>query len=184
MEKAKKANILIYFSIIGIMILSTISHFLFEWTNYNYLVAYISPTNESIFQHIKMFSYTTIIYYFLTFLIFAKRFKLRPQKWIMFPLITILITSTFVVSFYYVFKYAFNYTSMGLDILSFLLGLFISSLICKRYYKNEKFKPIPTLLSIGFTFALIISLVYFDANPAKVDLFYDNENKTYEKVMK
>lgn len=184
MEKAKKANIIIYLSNIGIMILSTISHFLFKWSNYNYLIAYISPTNESIFQHIKMFSYTTILYYFITYLIFARRYKLRPQKWIMFPLITIIITSIFVVSSYYVFKYALNYSSMGLDLLSFILGLFVSSLICKRYYKNEKFKSIPTVLSLTFTFMLIISLVYFDVNPAKVDLFYDNENKTYEKVMK
>lgn len=184
MEKAKKANILIYLSTLVIMILSTISHFLYEWSNYNYLVAYIAPTNESIFQHIKMFSYAIIVYYFVTFLIFAKRYKLRPQKWIMFPLITIVITSMFVVSFYYVFKYAFSYSSMGLDLLAFILGLFISSLICKRFYKYEKFKALPTLLSLTFTFVLIISLVYFDANPAKVDLFYDNINKTYEKVIK
>ena len=38
--------------------------------------------------------------------------------------------------FYYVFKYAFSYSSMGLDLLAFILGLFISSLICKRFYKT------------------------------------------------
>ena len=72
---------------------------------------------------------------------------------------------------------------MGLDILSFILGIFISSLICKRFYKYEKFKALPSAFSLVFTFLLIMSLVYFDVNPAKVDLFYDNENQTYEQVL-
>lgn len=184
MEKRKKVNILFYISTIVIMLMCTLSHFLYKWSNFNYLVAYISPVNESIFQHVKMFCYMIILYYFITYLIFMKKFKISANKYIICPLISIFVTSFIVISLFYVFKYAFNYTSMGLDLLSLILGLFISSLICKNIYHKNIFLHFPMVLSLIFIFMFIICIIYLDLNPIHVDLFYDHVNKTYDKVMK
>ena len=53
MEKEKSIKLYFILSVIVIMALSTLSHFLYQWTNYNSFVGFFSPTNESVFQHLN-----------------------------------------------------------------------------------------------------------------------------------
>ena len=46
------------------LILGTLLHFLYEWTGYNYLVGFISPVNESTWEHLKLLFFPVL---FLSF---------------------------------------------------------------------------------------------------------------------
>lgn len=179
MEKRRKINILFYISSVIIFILSSLSHFLYKWSNYNDFIGIFAPTNESVFQHLKMFFYPTIIYYFVTYFLFVKKYDISANKWYLCPLITVVFTSVVVVCSYYVFRYALNVESMFIDISSLFIGLFTSSLICKHIYNRKKIVKFPSYVTIVLILILTISVAYYDSNPKNVDLFYDNENKTY-----
>ncbi len=42
------------FGIVFTLIIGTLLHFVFEWSGRNFLVAFIAPTNESVFEHLKL----------------------------------------------------------------------------------------------------------------------------------
>ena len=53
----KKERLLIYIGVVVIFLLSVLSHNLYKWTNYNDFIGIFTPTNESIFQHLKIIIY-------------------------------------------------------------------------------------------------------------------------------
>jgi len=55
-----------------ITILSSLNHFTYNYSNNNNIVKYFSPTDESIFQHMKMIVYPYILSMFLYIYIFKK----------------------------------------------------------------------------------------------------------------
>jgi len=182
MERRKKVNILFYASSFVIFGLSALSHFLYKWSGYNGFVGIFAPTNESVFQHLKMFFYPTVLYYFIVFFVFGKKYDMNANKWYIAPLITVLLTSSIVVSMYYTTRFGFNVESMFIDIVSLFLGLFISSIICKSIYKNKRTINFPSYVSVVILLIMTISVAYYDANPKEVDLFYDHQNNTYYEV--
>ena len=86
MKNIIKINRLFYFSTIVIFGLSTIYHFAYKWSGYNDFVGAFTPTNESIFQHIKMIFYTITLYYFITYIIFSKKFDIDGKRYASNPL--------------------------------------------------------------------------------------------------
>lgn len=116
-EKMKsKVNLLFYISSFFIFILSFLNHYMYELTNYNSFVGLFAPVNESIFQHIKMIFYPILFYYVFICFLFLKKYKISINKWFVLPLITMLITSFFIISIYYSFNYGFNIKSTIVDI--------------------------------------------------------------------
>lgn len=182
MELTKKERILIYIGVVVIFLLATLSHNLYKWTNYNDFIGIFTPTNESIFQHLKIIIYPTIFYYLIAYLIFNNKYEIVANKWFLCALITIVLTSLVVIGMYYTFHYGFEIESMIIDIMSLVIGLAISSLICAHIYRfkeNIKFSYIASLILIIF---IAITTSYYDVNPSHVDLFYDHQNHTYERV--
>lgn len=182
MKNEKSIRLAFFLSSIFIFLLSTLSHFAFKWSNYNDFVGFFAPTNESVFQHLKMFFYPIILYYLITFLIFSQKWDIHPNQWFLAPLLSILITSFIVTGTYYMFQYGLNIESMAVDILSLAIGLIVSSIVSYRIYKYNKSLRLPGVISLIFILVLAIGVTYLDTNPQQTDLFYDHENKTNQRV--
>ena len=75
---------------------------------------------------------------------------------------------------------------MFIDIVSLISGLVLSSFLCAHLYYRTKIMNVKVcnpIVILGLL-ALVISISFFDKNPMKVDMFYDNENDTYYSVEK
>ena len=180
----KKLTYVISASSIVIFLLCTLFHFLYKWSGYNKIVGIIAPTNESIFQHIKMIFVPIMLYYLIAFLIFKNKVNMDVNKWAVYPLITFAVTSAIVVLLYYTLNYGFNIESMFLDILTLLIGLVASSIICIRLETSNINFQIPYYISIIVLIVIFGLLVYFNFFPLEINFFYDKENKTYYEVKK
>ena len=184
MEHHKQIKMLYYFSGIIIFLLSTLSHFAYNWSNYNEVVGMFTPTNESIFQHLKMIFFPIVLYYLLTYIFYGRKYNIVLYKWLLSAITTFIVTSTIIVSNYYIFTYGFSISNAFIDISALLIGLFTSSLLCIHLYirtKNHNMKVCNPIVIIGLLL-LVFTISFFDKNPLKVDLFYDNENNTYNEV--
>ncbi|MBQ4060942.1 MAG: hypothetical protein IJD46_02825, partial [Bacilli bacterium] len=62
MKYRKQINVIYYFSSVIIFLLSALSHFMYDWTNNNEFISMFVPTNESIFQHLKMIFFPIVLY--------------------------------------------------------------------------------------------------------------------------
>lgn len=180
----KKLTYIISASSIAIFLLCALFHFIYQWSGYNSIIGAIAPTNESIFQHVKMIFLPIMIFYLVTYLIFKNRLIIDENKWAIYPLITFIITSIIIVIMYYTLKYGFNISSMFLDILSLFIGLVASAVICIRLEISNIDFRIPYYVSIAVLVTIFGLLLYFNYFPLEVNFFYDKVNNTYGPVKK
>lgn len=175
----KKTNFLFILSSFVIFILSTLLHFSYKWSNYNDIIGFFAPINESIFQHLKMFVFPTLIYYVITFIIFNKKYNLDYKRYLLSILITIILTSISILFFYYVLKYGFNISNMFIDIFSFVIGLFLSSMLSLHIYLHKEISSFYFLVYMILLVYILLLIYYLNYNPIKIDLFFDHSSNSY-----
>ena len=169
----------ILISSIIIFIITIPAHFMFGWLPFK-IIALFFPTNESIFQHMKMIF--TSFFLFYLFLIVTRK-KLDYHNLFFSDLISSL---TCIISFliiylpiYIIFGENMIFTFILL-FLSIAFGQFISTYIIKKDdYQNIN------ILSIIIIIIIFVVNAYFTYNPI-IDsmLFYDPKHKTYDIVYK
>ena len=186
MKYKKEIKVIYCFSSVIIMLMSVLSHFMYKWSNYSEFVGMLSPTNESIFQHLKMIFFPIVLYYLITYIVYNRKYDIIFYKWILSAITTFIFTSAIVTSAYYVFTKGLSIESMIVDISALVLGLVLSSFLCAHLYvrsKNQNRKVCNPIV-IASLLLLTFSISFFDKNPMKIDLFFDNENNTYYSVEK
>ncbi|MBE6047503.1 MAG: hypothetical protein E7213_03680 [Clostridium sp.] len=164
---------------IAIFIIATLFHFIFDLCSSCEILGIFFPVNESIFEHLKLSFYPTIVYWIVIFLIFNRDYKLNKYKWFTGMTFSIFTCILFVVCYYYVFHYALNISIKILDILSLLVGsLFGQMLGCHVYNKSsaQKFSLIICIMILILTAVFFANFTFY---PPKLPLFLDISNGTY-----
>lgn len=177
--KTKKIFIFGIFIILGLCV---INHYLFKWTNYSDFIAYIAPTNESLFQHAKMFFYPYVLYYFITYIIFAKKYQINYKIWMFLPLFCFISTFIIVFGTYYLFELLFNLESMIIDIGALIIGIIASNIMAYNIYIRSKRNILSPAVSLVLLVAFSVMFTSFTITPPTNEFFYDKNNNTYQIV--
>ena len=115
---------------IFVIILGTLSHFFYDWSNNNFVVGFFSPVNESTWEHMKL-----VFFPMLLFSLFANS-KLKS----IYPCITssllfgILIGTFLIPIFFYTYTGILGYNVFILDLITFILAVICA--FCKKYYQS------------------------------------------------
>lgn len=169
----------IYFGIFFIGVMSSLIHFLYDFSGKIKLFAVISPTNESVWEHLKLAFLPTLIWWIISYFLFAKKNNVSCNKWFVGTVIAIIIPQIFVMIFYYTYTGAFGFESMVLDILSLFIGIIIAQFIAMNYCKEKDYKDWHFYLAIIIFVALFASYIIFTFNPPHIPLFYDKSKGVY-----
>lgn len=155
------------FSTIFTMILGTLLHFTFEWSNHNSFVALFSAVNESTWEHLKLLFYpmllTTIIGYFYI--------GKNIPNFICAKLIGILTAISFTIIFFYTYTGIlgnnFAFIDISIFFVAVLLGEYVTyKLLLSDFSCNKK-------ISILILALLLIFFTVFTYIPPKIGLFKD-----------
>ena len=158
---------IIFSSVIGVLL-----HFLYEWSNRNFIVSLFSSVNESTWEHLKILFFsmliTTIIGYF--YYKDINNYLCSSFKGILFAMF-------FIVVFFYTYTGVFGISSAFINILSFIISIILGELYAyKNILKNECCnKVIPVILLVF----LVSIFSVFTFNPPHIGLFLDPVTKTY-----
>ena len=129
----KKDNL---YNVLFIFILGSILHFTYKWSNNNFLVGLISPTNESIYSHTKLFILPTFIFYIWFY--HRNKVILKKDKFFSKMIIQLLSSIISMVLIYYTARYGFNIENLWFDITLFLVNIIIGLGISNHYYQYSK----------------------------------------------
>ncbi len=159
------------YSIIGaifVLIVGTISHFLYEWTGNNFLVGLFTPINESIWEHMKLFFFPMLFYSFIM------TTKLNTD----YPCLTsalpmgILIGTALIPVIFYTYTGVLGKDIFLLDIATFVLSVIIAFYIVHKLSLSCKLQNHFILLNC-LVIILIICFLLYTYYPPEIGLFVE-----------
>ena len=162
------------YSWVGIVVVSLLSiplHFVYEWTGENTVAGMFTPINESIWEHLKLVFWPLLFWWMIGFLIFNKKRQLIFTKWITAATASILISMTFIVSWYYTWVYALDTESSIIDIGSLFIAVPIAQLVAIHIYKVIQQRMIYMILSSAILIIFAVAFIWFKFNTPDLNLF-------------
>ncbi len=157
-----------------IIIFGAMLHFTFEWSGNNPFVAVFSAVNESVWEHLKMVFWPTLIFALIEFwplrgkannFVFAK----TAAVYLMIALLpTIFYTYTALIS-----------ESVIIDIGSFFIVALIGQLFSYKLLTIRQFPRWVTWVSLFFFALLTILFIVFTFYQPQIQIFLDPETGRY-----
>ena len=157
---------------IFIIILGTILHFTYAWSNNNTIVGIFSSVNESTWEHLKLIFFPFVITTIIGLYLFCKNYP----NYLCSKTKGLIISLSFIILFFY------TYTGILGSSVTFLnIGSFIFAIILGQYYamKNIIIGNNCNNYSAIVILILLLSFITFTFIPPKIGLFNDPVTNTY-----
>lgn len=160
---------------IGFFVIAFLSaplHFLYDWLGENPIVGSFVPVNESVWEHLKLALWPTLLWWLIGFFVFRKKRPLKQKVWIFASCFSVLLIPFIVVSFFYTMKTGLNLESLLLDILTLYLAIWTGQAAALHVYRytNEPSLIWFTLL-VSLTAIFTLSTIWFTFFPPNLPLF-------------
>ena len=168
-----KKNSLLKYEIIStilIIIIGTILHFTYKWSNNNWLVGIFSAVNESTWEHLKL-----IYYPMLLSILFGKYYyKNQYNNYVCVKTKDMIISIIFTIVFFYTYSGIIGKNYGFINILSYVVSIIVGQIYSYKHINKYCNKKINILLLI-----LLILFIIFTFSPPHINIFLDPVNKTY-----
>ena len=170
-EIKKRAARTAWLSFLLLTVLGTLLHFAFEASGGNTLVGAFVPVNESIWEHLKLILFPSLVIGLLEYLYYGRRFP----SFLGAKVIAILAGMLAIVLGYYTYSGILGRDIPAVDIFLFVLAAALTSYLTLRL-STSKHLPISETVSIRLLLvltAVIILFIYFTFHPPMLELFRD-----------
>ena len=161
----RKRN-LIAFIIIGIV--GTLGHFVYDWSGKNDFLGLFFPISESIWEHLKLLFFPTVIYSVFEYF-FMKR---KPKNYFFATFVSLIFGLFTIVTLYYLYTGVLGKNIGFIDISLFFIGI-VAMLFSKTKIINKKYASgiLPNLVAIAITILLGVLLIVYSYNPPSLGIF-------------
>ncbi len=164
----------------GIVILffvGSVNHFMFELLGKLSFFAFFSPTNESVFEHMKLGLWPMFLYWLLYYLVNRKKHDIAPGLWFGGCLIAVLSSVLMIPLVFYFYTEGLGIHSMVLDILLFFACVAAGQTLGFYYYKYAKGKG--CFISMALIVLVLLSFCILTYFPLKLPIFQDPQTLSY-----
>ena len=153
-----------------VVVLGTLWHFAYDWLGESKYIAFLFLTNESLFEHLKLFFYPVMIVSVIQVLFIEENiglFLMSRLYGALFSLIT-------CVAFFYIYKYSVVKFEDIVFITSYFIIVFLVMFISFNIYNYAKFLP-KYLYWIAYVLALatVIMFIYYSYSPLDNEIFIE-----------
>ncbi len=164
MNSLKSSTIL---GICFVLIIGTLSHFVYEWTGESYITGFFFPVNESTWEHMKLIFFPMLLYSFYM------KWKLQDSyPYIGAPLMAGILAGTVSIPIiYYTYTGILGYHTLVLDILTFVAAVLIAFTATYRLTKSCKAQKYRFIL-LGTVIFLMLCFFVFTYAPPDIGLFH------------
>ncbi len=152
----------VYHSIgILVIILSAIPlHFTYEWSGETFLVGLFTPINESIWEHLKLVFWPTLLWWIIGFAVFRRNRNLSWRRWFQAMSVSIIFGIIFIIFWFYSWSGAFGVEAEWVN-LSSLVSVLFGQLLAMHVYRVTKERWIYLAPALVIIFILAFLSGYF-----------------------
>lgn len=159
-----------FFAFIIVVILGSLFHFIYQWSNKNAFIGLFGAVNESTWEHLKLLFWPTLFLALFGYFSFGKRY---PQYFYA-TLCSIIIGIATIIVIFYTYTGIIGENFLIMDISIFIIGVGVSQYVSYRIL-NKSVNNVLTInyISIVVIVLLIILFITFTFNPLHIPLFKD-----------
>ena len=149
---------------IFIMILGTLLHFTYKWSNYNVFISLFSSVNESVWEHLKILFFPSLI----TIIFGTICLKDEFPNYLCIKTKGLLLAMVFIVTFFYVYK-----GILGFNVSLFNIGSFYVAILIEQIYTYKSKQSLCNykLLSLIILIILTLAFIVFTFYPPELGIF-------------
>lgn len=159
---------IIGFFFVGVF--GTLAHFAYDFFNSNFIVGLFTATNESTFEHLKLFLYPFLIYTIIEYFILRKNYFAYIDNFICAKTLGLITGLISIITLFYTYIGVLGFNVDFVNILIFFIAVFLAFLVSyKATFKIQKQDNNNLCLLI---IAIIVTLfIIFSIKPADIGLF-------------
>lgn len=161
----KLKNFILGFFIIGS--LGTLGHFLYNLSGENTFIGYFAPVNESIWEHLKLLFFPTLI--FSAFEYFLQ--KEKPNNYPFSVAASLIIGLLSIVTIFYTYSgvlgFKVEWFNVAIYYISLLIMLFFKAVFLSLEFRNRAVN----LLSLIWFFIMSLMFIIWTYNPLDFGIF-------------
>lgn len=161
-------------SVIWIIIVGSLLHFIFEWSKNSLIIGAFSAVNESVWEHLKLGYWSMVLFCFIEYP-FIKKYT---NSYFFAKAIGIFTMNLFIVLFFYSYTAIIGKSILFLDMGSYVVGAIIYGIISykimmRSFEKNVNMIGLVLLIIFGVLFIL------FTFYPPHLPIFRDSQTGNY-----
>ena len=154
MDTINKLKKDIIIGIIFVVITGTISHFIYEWSGYNYILGFFFPVSESTWEHMKLCFFPMLIY-----AIYMNRKWKDDCPCITSTLLFGILLGTFLIPvIFYTYTGILGQNFLPLDIATFILSVILAFIAVYRLSLSCRLNSYTYLLGL---LVLVMMICFF-----------------------
>lgn len=151
-----------------IILLGSMLHFTFEWSSNNPIVGMFSAVNESVWEHLKIAFWPSLLY-----LIFEYRYLNKRVNNFFFAKIIGVCSIILIIPVIFYSYTVFFEENLVIDIGSFIFAIIVGQIISYKLFMFKKVSNSLELISLIALFILALAFVVFTFYPPQIQLFQD-----------
>jgi len=157
-----------------IIILGSMLHFTFEWSGFQVIVGVFSAVNESVWEHLKIAFWPTLLY-----AIFEYRFLTKKTNNFFFAkALGIYIIMVIIPVIFYAYTLFIEH-NLTIDVLSFIFAIIVGQLVSYKMLTFKNLSKNLKLISIVTLAILAVAFMVFTFYPPQAQLFQDPNTGEY-----
>ena len=171
----KKSSILKFeiISAIFMLVVGTLLHFTFGWSNNNPLIGTFSAVNESTWEHLKLLFFPMLLTTILGYFLIGKNYSNFLCARLLGILTAILLTISFFYTYTGIIGTNFAFIDISIFFIAVILGELVSyKILLSNFHCNQYVAGL-------LIFALLISFITFTYFTPKIGLFKDPVSNKY-----
>lgn len=171
-----------YWILMGIpalCIIGSLMHFTYEWSGNLTIIGIFAPTNESIWEHLKMTFWPMLIWWFAWYFTYGRNNSIPAVQWFVSCTAALLVCPLIIVSFYYTYTGALGIESLILDIFSLFLGVAVGQGFALHVYRRAKLNRYWLYCALIVLVLLSAAFIIFTFDPPHIPLFKDSVTGMY-----
>lgn len=152
--------------IVFVLVAGTLSHFLYEWSGNCFAIGLFTPVNESVWEHMKLVFFPTLLYSFLLVSKFSKEYPCIPSA----CCFGILLGTCLVPVLFYIYTGIVGRDILFMDLAIFAVSVITAFVSIYRLAQSCRVQSWAPLLYLAVC-AGIVCFMLFTFNPPDTAIF-------------
>ena len=165
---------LMIYTLLGILftsIVGTLSHFLYEWSGNNFYIGFVTPVNETTWEHMKMIFFPMFLYCCFENIMLKKHYP----SIICANAVAILIGTFSIPAIFYTYTGILGTNHIVLDIATFYISIIIAFTF-SRFLTKKKISNVHCRWLEAVVLLILLCFIIFTVYPQDIGIFRVPQN--------